>query len=98
MKDVKWRLTLYQIAVKWRLALYLIAAIVVIIPIATVLVTDVGFGSFYSKVIISIAFCFIIIGKALTAFKKAVEGDAIPWRNLGSIIGLLIILVWIIFM
>lgn len=93
MKKSKLKLKLYEIAAKFRLIFYIIAALIVFIPVTITLVTDNTFSAFYSKVFLSTAIAFIIIGRILTAFKKTVENGVIPWGIIGSIIGLLIILV-----
>jgi fucose permease len=94
MKNNKLKLNLYLIADKLKLILYLIAVLLIITPIFIVLVTDKGFNQFYSKIFISMAFTFIIIGRILTALKKTLEDSTIPWSIISSIIGLLIALIW----
>ncbi|AKL96139.1 hypothetical protein CACET_c26940 [Clostridium aceticum] len=94
MKKNKWMITLYLNAVKWRLISYIIAFLVIFIPIFIVAVTDNGFSSFYGKTFIALAFIFIIIGKVLTTLKKTIDDGAMHWTGIGSIIGLLIVLLW----
>jgi peptidoglycan/LPS O-acetylase OafA/YrhL len=94
MKNGKLKLILYEIAVKWRLKFYLAAALLILIPIIIVLVTDNPFSPFYAEVFINTAIAFVIIGKILTAFKKAIEEGLTPWASIGSIIGLLILWIW----
>jgi|GEM_PF-1003588 len=94
MRGYKSRLTLYQIAAKGRLILYLAAALVVFIPILIVTFTDNPFNPIYSKVYISSALTFIILGKVLTAYKKTIENRTLPWATIGTITGFLIVLIW----
>jgi hypothetical protein len=96
MKKNKLKLLLYEITVRWRLLFYLIAGLMVLVPICIVGITGNALSSFYGKVFISTAFAFIIIGRIFTAFKKTIENGFIPWTSIGSVIGLLIVLVWII--
>lgn len=74
--------------------LYLIAGLVVLVPISIVLSTGNAFSSFYSKTFLTTAITFIIIGRTLTIAKKGKEDKTIPWGGIGSIIGLLIALIW----
>lgn len=93
MKNNNWMIKFYLFAVNWRWILYLIAVLIVCIPIFIVLVTDNAFNSFYSKLFLNTAITFVIIGKILTVFKKTIENRDIPWASIGSIIGLMIVLV-----
>jgi len=94
MKNNKLKLILYEFAVKFRLIFYLMAVLIVFVPIFIVLVTDNAFNSFYSKIFVSTAITFVIIGRILTSYKKTIENGTIHWASIGSIIGLLIVLVW----
>lgn len=94
MKRNKLMMILYEIAFRWRLLFYIIGGLIVLIPICIVGITGNALSSFYGKVFISTAFAFVIIGRILTAFKKTIENGTIPWTNIGSIIGFLIVLIW----
>lgn len=72
--------------------MYIIASLLVFIPIAIVFVTETGFNSFVSKIIISTAVTLIILGKILTVIKKGKKDSSIP-KDIGIIIGLLIVLI-----
>jgi hypothetical protein len=94
MKNNKMRLTVYQIAIKYRLILYTMAVLIVLIPIIIVIISNNPFNSFYSEIYINTAITFVILGKILTIYKKTIENGAIPWTSTGSIIGILIVLIW----
>lgn len=72
---------------------YLIAALMVIIPTSIVLFTGNAFNPFYRKIFINTAIAFVIIGKISVIVKKTIEDGTIPWANIGTIIGLLIVLI-----
>lgn len=79
---------------KLSLILYLIAGLVIFGPILIVLITGNAFSSFHSKLFLTIAITFVIIGRTLTMVKKAKEDRTVLWGGIGSIIGLLIVLIW----
>lgn len=64
---------------KLSLILYLIGGLVVFVPISIVLITGNAFSPFYSKIFLTTAMMFIIIGRTLTVVKKAKENRTIPW-------------------
>lgn len=72
--------------------LYIIAALLVFIPISIVLVTEITFSAIVSKIHISIALVFIILGKILTIIKKGKNDHSIP-KDIGIVIGVLIVLI-----
>jgi hypothetical protein len=94
MNDKKLKLTLYKIAIRWRWVLYLLAILIILISTLIVFAIDRGFSSFYSKIFINTALAFIIVGKIFGAFKKTIEDGVTPSASIGSIIGLLIVLIW----
>jgi len=59
-----------------------------------VLVTDNAFNSFYSEIFVNTAFIFVIVGRILTVVKKTIADRKVQWAGIGSITGLLILLVW----
>jgi len=93
MKNGKFKLKLYFIAVKWRLILYLIAGLTLFIPILIVLLTDTALSNFYGNLFINTSIAVTIMGKILTVYKKTIENKEIPWGSIGTIVGLLIVLV-----
>ncbi|GAA0783084.1 hypothetical protein [Hathewaya limosa] len=72
--------------------LYVIASLIILIPISIVLITDVPFSSFFSKIAIGIVLFFVIIGQILTLLKKK-HGDKSIAVDIGIIIGILIVLI-----
>jgi len=74
------------------LVLYLIAAIIIILPISIVMVTDITLSDTFSKVLISISFIFISVGKFITFFKKN-KGDKTKINDLAVIVGFLIVFI-----
>lgn len=74
------------------LILYLIAAIIIILPISIVMVSDITLSETFSKVLISISFIFIAVGKFITFFKKN-KGDKTKINDLAVIVGFLIVLI-----
>lgn len=91
------KLIIYEIAYRWKLIFYLIATLMILIPISWVLITGNAFSPFYSNLIINTSIIFIIVGRVLAVYKKAIDEWSIPWAGLGSITGLLIVLIWRIF-
>ena len=79
---------------KLSLILYLIAVLLIFIPISIVLVNDNAFNSFYSKIFVNTAIIFVIVGRILTVVKKTIVDRKVQWVGIGSITGLLILLVW----
>jgi hypothetical protein len=77
---------------KWKMSLYLIAVLLIMIPLVTVLITDVPFSSFFSHIVLSTAISLVIIGKLITIFEKRKENHSfVP--DVGVVIGLFIVLV-----
>ncbi|GFP76453.1 hypothetical protein [Clostridium fungisolvens] len=68
---------------------YLLALVIILIPAAIVVITDVPFSSTFSKISIGIAFVFIIIGKVLSLLKKDKGDKSIP-VDIGILIGIII--------
>ncbi|MHC1685779.1 MAG: hypothetical protein AB6733_23095 [Clostridiaceae bacterium] len=69
--------------------LYLLSALVILIPISIVIITDTPFSSSLSKMSITIAFVFLIIPNVLTIIKKKKEDKDIK-MDIGLTIGILI--------
>ncbi|WP_068676694.1 histidine kinase [Oceanobacillus sp. Castelsardo] len=77
---------------KWSYFLYLTAVLSIVIPILTVLMTDVPFSSIFSHTVLSIAIILVIIGKLITIFQKRKEIKSfVP--DVGVVIGLFIVLI-----
>lgn len=74
---------------KFSKLLYLIALLLYLIPIFIVLIMDYTFSSSSNKIIDSIAWGFIIIGKTLTLLNKE-KGDKTISIDIGILIGLII--------
>lgn len=74
--------------------LYLIAVLLISIPISIALVTDNTFNSFYSEIFVNTAIIFVIVGSILTVVKKTIADRKVQWDGIGSITGLLILLIW----
>lgn len=74
------------------LILYLIAAIIIILPISIVMVSDITLSKTFTKALISISFIFISAGKFITFFKKN-KGDKTKINDLAVIVGFLIVLI-----
>ncbi|WP_286905367.1 hypothetical protein [Clostridium sp. UBA1652] len=74
------------------LILYLIAAIIIILPISIVMVSDITLSKTFSKALISTSFIFISAGKFITFFKKN-KGDKTKINDLAVIVGFLIVLI-----
>jgi hypothetical protein len=74
------------------LILYLIAAIIIILPISIVMVSDITLSKTFSKELISISFIFISAGKFITFFKKN-KGDKTKINDLAVIVGFLIVFI-----
>ncbi len=74
------------------LILYIIAAIIIILPISIVMVSDITLSETFSKVLISISFIFISAGKFITFFKKN-KGDKTKINDLAVIVGFLIVFI-----
>lgn len=72
--------------------LYVVAALLILIPISIVLVTEITFSSYFSKVTISTALACIIVGRILTLIKKDRKDKTLP-IDIGIVMGLLIVLV-----
>lgn len=72
--------------------LYLLASLVIIIPISIVIITDTAFSSSVSKMSITIAFIFLILGNILSILKKKKEDKDIK-MDIGLTIGFLIALI-----
>lgn len=77
---------------KWKFFLYLIAVLLIIIPLVTVLITDVPFSSIFSHIVLSSAISLVIIGKLITIFERRKENHSFA-PDLGVVIGLFIVLV-----
>ena len=74
---------------KW---FYIIALIIIIVPTAIVMVSDIGFSDLFSKIFISTALILVVIGRALTACSRS-KGDNRLYNDIAVIIALLIIIV-----
>lgn len=92
MKKDKINLILYLKLSNLNLIMYLIAALIVIIPMFIVAFSDITLSEFYSKLMISIALTFVIIGKSISVFKKS-KGDKSIAADIGIITGILIVLI-----
>lgn len=68
------------------LGLYVLAALIIIIPILIVLISNKGFSPFFSKVMISASIICIEIGLLIKTFMMKKEGKSIA-KNVGGIIG-----------
>lgn len=79
-----------------RFGLYVFAALIIIIPILIVLISNKGFSSFFSEVTISVSILCIEIGLLIKTFIMKKEGKSIA-KNIGGIIGLLLVMIWKIF-
>lgn len=62
------------------------------IPISIVLATEITFSAIVSKILISTALAFIILGKIITVIKKGKNHHSIP-KDIGIVIGLVIVLI-----
>ncbi|GKU24283.1 hypothetical protein [Clostridium folliculivorans] len=71
------------------LIFYLIAFLIVIIPGAIVVITDVPFSSAFTKISIGISMFLVLIGKVLSVLKKD-KGDKNIAVDMSFIIGILI--------
>lgn len=77
---------------KLKLLLYLSAILLIVIPIAIVLMSDVPFSSTFSHTIISTAIILLILGKMITLFEKKKENKSFA-PDTGIIIGLSVVLI-----
>ena len=75
---------------KW---FYIIAFLIIFIPTAIVMISDVGFSELYSKIFISTALILVTIGRALTACSRS-KGDKRLYNDISVIIALLIIILF----
>ncbi|HAE91929.1 MULTISPECIES: hypothetical protein [Tissierella] len=73
--------------------LYVLGAFIIIIPILVALISNKGFSPFFSKVTISISILCIEIGLLIKTFIMKKEGKSIA-KNIGGIIGLLLVMIW----
>lgn len=73
--------------------LYVFAALIIIIPILIVLISNKEFSPFFSKVTISASILCIEIGLLIKTFIMKKEGKSIA-KNIGGIIGLLLVMIW----
>ncbi len=74
---------------------YVLAALIIILPILIVLISNKGFSPLFSKVTISASILCIEIGLLIKTFVMKKEGKSIG-KNIGGIIGLLLVTIWII--
>lgn len=89
MKINKLDLIIYIKSGKLTRALYLTAALMVLVPIFIVLITDVHFSSGSSNISTVAAYIFVIIGKILTILNKK-KGDKERPVDIGILTGILI--------
>ncbi|WMM26107.1 hypothetical protein RBU61_05375 [Tissierella sp. MB52-C2] len=73
--------------------LYVFAALIIIIPTFIVLISNKGFSPLFSKITISVSILCIEIGLIIKTVIMKKEGKPIA-KNIGSIIGLLLAMIW----
>ena len=73
--------------------LYVLAALIIIIPTLIVLISNKGFSPFFGKVTISVSILCIEIGLLMKTFIMKKEDKSIA-KNIGGIIGLLLVMIW----
>ncbi len=73
--------------------LYILAALIIIIPILIVLISNKGFSPLFSKVTVNASILCIEMGLLIKTFIMKKEGKSIE-KNIGGIIGLLLVMIW----
>lgn len=89
LKLRKMDLLIYMYSGRLTIISYCIAILIVIIPIFTVLFIDISLSSFLSKIIMSSAFFFFILGKFLVITNNKKENKSIS-GDVGIITGVAI--------
>ena len=75
------------------ISLYILAAIIVLIPSLVTLISNRGFSSDFSKVVISVAFICIEVGLLIRTHEKRKREEPIV-KNITTIIGILLAMIW----
>lgn len=73
--------------------LYALGIMIIIIPSLIIFISGGGFSAHFSKVILSIAMICMEIGLIIKAIVKREEGKFIV-KEIGIIIGLLLVIIW----
>ena len=96
MKTNKLSLKIYIYTGALTRVLYIISSLIILIPIYFVLITNIPFSSFFTKLSLSIAYILILLGKTFSTIKNKFENKNIS-IDIGALIGLLIAFICFIF-